>query len=68
MGRLIDRPQWEQGPGQEHLGLIDVLQWELRRRPYSIQHRKWFESGRSGSPVASVIRRDPGVEHRILKF
>lgn len=70
MAGLIDRRQWEAGPGGDHRDLLDALDAELQRRwPYTIQHRMWFDSGRSGSPVASVIRRDGTAEdHRILKF
>lgn len=70
MAGLIGRQQWEAGPGGDHLHLLDALDAELQRRwPYTIQHRMWFDSGRSGSPVASVIRRDGTTEdHRILKF
>ncbi|GID29953.1 tetratricopeptide repeat protein [Paractinoplanes brasiliensis] len=69
MGQLIDLQQWLQGSGRDHRDLIDALQRELERgSEYSLEHQRWFDAGRSGSPVASVIRRDPNVDHRILKF
>ncbi|SNY36950.1 hypothetical protein [Paractinoplanes atraurantiacus] len=69
MGQLIDRQRWLQGAGKDHAALVDALDAELRRRwHFDLEHRRWFDAGRSGSPVASVIRRNPGAEHRILKF
>lgn len=68
MGELIDGPLWLKPPGNSHEDLIEALGATLRRGRFSVQHRRWFDAGRSGSPVASVIRRDPQVHHRILKF
>src|SRR5712691_8330931 len=68
MERLVNRLAWEWGPGSLHLELLDALAQALETRNCRLEHVKWFVAGRSGSPVAAIIRREAGAEQRILKF
>ncbi|MEU7906308.1 hypothetical protein [Actinoplanes sp. NPDC049118] len=68
MERLMDRPAWERGSGKAHRKLLDALTEALRTRNCRLQHVKWFGAGRSGHPVAGIIRHEGGPNYRILKF
>lgn len=64
----MDRPEWERGLGKAHRKLLDALAQALETRNCQLEHVKWFDAGRSGSPVAGIIRYEEGPDHRILKF
>jgi hypothetical protein len=68
MERLIDRPAWDRGPGKAHRRLLDALAQALETRNCRLEHRKWYGAGRSGSPVAGIIRHEDGPAQRMLKF
>lgn len=41
----------------------------LEATPYTLEHVRWFNLGRSGSPVALVVRKDgPDHQQLVLKF
>ncbi|MCP3785264.1 hypothetical protein NLX85_18015 [Micromonospora sp. A3M-1-15] len=67
MGQLIDRPEWEEERGFAHRHLLDGLESHLSPQRYNLQFGGWFDDGRSGSPVARVLRHPP-TEQLILKF
>jgi tetratricopeptide (TPR) repeat protein len=64
----VNRLAWEWGPGSLHRELLDALAQALETRNCRLEHVKWFVAGRSGSPVAGIIRHEDGPEQRILKF
>ncbi|MEV6648768.1 tetratricopeptide repeat protein [Amycolatopsis sp. NPDC051371] len=67
MGQLHDQEKWAQ-----HLppGVMSALVTWLAEREFSLHHRGWFDDGRSGEPVAKVVREKDGggADQRILKF
>src|SRR5688572_27457213 len=67
MGRLIDRPKWEEELEAKHHHLLDRLERHLAIKSYSLELDGWFDDGRSGSPVARVMR-SPNTAQLILKF
>lgn len=67
MGRLINRPEWEEKRDVKHRHLLDGLERHLVPQRYDLELGGWFDDGRSGSPVARVLRHPP-TEQLILKF
>lgn len=67
MGQLHDRERWAQRLPQ---AVVTALRIWLDRKPFSLRHREWFDDGRSGEPVARVVRErdDGGADQRVLKF
>ncbi|MGW5581064.1 hypothetical protein [Micromonospora chokoriensis] len=67
MGRLTNRLEWEEHSYFDLGHLLDGLERHLAPQRYSLDFVEWFSEGRSGSPVARVIRHSP-AEQLILKF
>jgi hypothetical protein len=67
MGRLDDQHAWAEQLGPEQMA---QLAEKLAGRTFDLSHRDWFSDGRSGDPVALVMRRyrDGRAEQRVLKF
>jgi tetratricopeptide (TPR) repeat protein len=67
MGQLYDREKWEQR--LPHAVVTALMVW-LDGKAFSLRHREWFDDGRSGEPVARVVREcdDGGADQRVLKF
>ncbi|MEV4825739.1 hypothetical protein [Micromonospora sp. NPDC049274] len=67
MGQLTNRPEWEEDSCLSHGHLLDGLERHLAPQRYDLDFIAWFSEGRSGSPVARVLRHSP-TEQLILKF
>src|SRR4051794_21237885 len=67
MGQLNYRPMAEGELDAKHRHLLDGLDRYLAPRSYSLELSGWFNDGRSGSPVARVMRH-PKTAQLILKF
>jgi len=67
MGQLHDRERWAQRLPQ---AVVTALMVWLDGKTFSLRHREWFDDGRSGEPVARVVRErdDGGADQRVLKF
>jgi tetratricopeptide (TPR) repeat protein len=67
MGQLHDRERWAQRLPQV---VVTALMVWLDGKTFSLRHRQWFDDGRSGEPVARVVREreDGGADQRVLKF
>jgi hypothetical protein len=67
MGQLYDREAWEKNLPRD---VVDALEAWLAGETFDLGHREWFTEGRSGGPVARVVRDDPdeGTRQLILKF
>jgi tetratricopeptide (TPR) repeat protein len=67
MGQLYDQESWAQRLPQ---AVVTALMGWLDGKTFSLRHRDWFDDGRSGEPVARVVREWNGVEadQRVLKF
>ncbi|CCH31755.1 tetratricopeptide repeat protein [Actinosynnema sp. NPDC047251] len=65
MGRLGDREAWDELPE----GVVDALEDWLAGQDFTLDHKEWFTDGRSGEPVARVLRRGlDDVDQLVLKF
>jgi tetratricopeptide (TPR) repeat protein len=65
MGHLHNRDAWSVLPDE----VVTALESWVRYEPCVLDHQEWFTSGRSGAPVASVIRSIDDDPHLlVLKF
>jgi tetratricopeptide (TPR) repeat protein len=66
MGHLHDRKAWLEELPEE---IVTALANWVKDERHSLQHRRWFTTGRSGAPVALVLRKAPGdLQQLALKF
>ena len=68
MGQLKNPESWESGLSDLPAVLADLTKW-IDSVEYDLTVHKWFDDGRSGNPVALVLRtghRTP--EQLVMKF
>ncbi|MEU4245703.1 hypothetical protein [Actinoplanes sp. NPDC026619] len=68
-GQLVDPELWKEGLNEQGRRCVDALERAIAAQPYDLEFGDWFDSGRSGSLVARVVRRKARhPDQVILKF
>ncbi|MET8463445.1 hypothetical protein [Micromonospora zamorensis] len=70
-GELVEPERWKEGLDEDGRACVDELAQALRGQSYNVVFKEWFGSGRSGSPVARVLRlrkRLGNDDQVVLKF
>lgn len=68
-GQLVNPDRWKEGLNEQGRRCVDALERAIAAQPYDLEFGDWFDSGRSGSLVARVVRRKARRSDQvILKF